>query len=834
MSAGRLSSAIAALLLAASTVPSPAATLTPAPADCGAELARFEGAVRAAPDDLLLGSDYRHAVIACGAHDRALAFFAELGAAHPRSASVLLNHGYAYVDKLPTAGAVHRVLLANAALGLFSRAVEVEPSWLALFTRGNSYLYWPPSFGRAALAVADLGRAAAIARRSPLPHQRRGWIALGDAHWKVGELDKARTAWNEGLRLFPGEARLAARLASRGDELAALIEADLDPRQRVDTDLSSLAPAAIAAAVPEPASTPPGALRFVEVGAVAGARIRHHARIFTGPYADTLGMFTAGGAAVAVGDYDGDGRDDLFLTDSDLGRGNHLLHNDGPGADGVPRFRDVTVEAGVGAGNDARSIVADALWFDADDDGRQDLLVARFGAPLLYRNLGGGRFVDATVGSGLDAFANTIAAVAFDYDRDGRLDLLFGNYFEPKNLLDLPDRHVLPEDLDDANNGGGVTLWRNLGARPARGEGWVRFADVTKAAGLAAHTGWTLDVGHADLDGDGWQDVYLACDYGTDRLFWNQRDGTFVDGTVAALGGLDTKKGMNVDVADYDRDGWLDVYVTNITDDYMKECNMLWRGEGVAPAASAAGSAAAAAPPRPTFTDVSKETGTCNTLWGWGAKWGDFDDDGWPDLFVANGLRSAGREDYVPVLVEAIVQPGFDFSDAAAYPPIGDRSWSGYQKKKLFRNLGGSTFAEVAASAGVDNDRDGRGIALADFDGDGRLDVFQTNAAQESLLYLNRTTGAGHWLGLRLVGTKGNGDAIGARVTVTAGGARQVHELDGGNGYAAQSSKVLHFGLGAAAKVDAVEIRWPNGAVETVAVPVDRVSTVREGSGVQR
>src|SRR6185436_1589656 len=151
------------------------------------------------------------------------------------------------------------------------------------------------------------------------------------------------------------------------------------------------------------------------------------------------------------------------LTDSELGTGNHLLHNDGPGADGIPRFRDVTAEAGVGGGNDARSIVADALWLDADDDGRQDLLVARFGTPLLYRNLGGGRFADATKGSGLDAFANTVAAVAFDYDRDGRLDLLFGNYFQPRNLLALDDRHVLPADFDNAKNGGGVTLWRNLG-----------------------------------------------------------------------------------------------------------------------------------------------------------------------------------------------------------------------------------------------------------------------------------------------------------------------------------------------------------------------------------
>jgi ASPIC/UnbV protein/VCBS repeat protein len=561
------------------------------------------------------------------------------------------------------------------------------------------------------------------------------------------------------------------------------------------------------------AGSPPPAIRFEEIGAAAGARVVHHTRAFAGKYADTLGMFTSGGAAVAIADYDNDGREDLFLTDSSEGGRNHLLHNDGVGGvgkDGRLHFTDVTEKAGVGGGNDARSIVSDAIFFDYDNDGWDDLLVARFGTPILYHNERNGTFRDVTATSGLAKFANTIAVIAFDYDNDGRLDLLFGNYFQPVNLLGLKNPHVLPDNLDQAGNGGGVTLWHN--------EGGGRFVDVTEKAGLGRHHGWTLDVGHADLDNDGWQDLYLADDYGTDRLFWNNRDGTFTDGTEQAIG-IDTKKGMNVDFADYDHDGWLDVYVTNITDEYMKECNMLWHNNGVLGAHPSG---------RPTFTDLSKETGTCSTLWGWGAKFADFDNDGWEDLFAADGLRSAGPKDYIPVLVEMIVKPGVDFTDLASWPDIGDRSWSGHQRKKLFRNLGNGSFKEVAAAAGVDNDLDGRGVAVADLDGDGRLDFVETNAGQPSLLYRNATAGAGHWLELELEGTRSNRDAIGARVTVTAGGSRQIREVNGGNGYAGQSSRRLHFGLGSATKINGVEIRWPSGRVQKVDVPVDRRSRVVE------
>jgi len=545
------------------------------------------------------------------------------------------------------------------------------------------------------------------------------------------------------------------------------------------------------------------AIRFEEIGEKAGARYQHHTRIFPGTTGDVLRMFTSGGASVAVGDYDNDGFEDMFLTDSDKDRLSHLLHNNGD-----MTFSEVTAKAGVGGGNDALSIVADALWFDYDNDGWIDLMTVRFGTPLLYHNEHDGTFKDVSVSSGLNKFGNSIAAIAFDYDNDGLLDVMLGNYFKPVNLLEGKTPHVLPNDLDNAVNGGGVTLWRNSGQGA--------FVEVTEKAGFSAHTGWTLDLGHADFNNDGLQDVYLACDYGTDRIYFNNGNGTFRDATEKSIG-FDTKKGMNVDIGDYDNDGLQDVYVTNITDEYMKECNMLWHNNGDG-----------------TFSDLSKETGTCNTLWGWAAKFGDFDNDGWQDIFVVNGLRSAGKENYIPVLVNMIITPNIDFTDVRNWPAIGGMTWSGYQKKKLFHNLKTQSFKEISAEAGVDNEMDGRGIGLGDFDNDGRLDFLQSNADQVGLLYRGVSENAGNWVELKLVGTKSNRDAIGARVSLKAEGNTLIREVNGGNGYSSQSSTRLHFGIGAADKLDPVEIRWPSGRIEKVAVPVNKISRIEEGKGVVR
>jgi len=209
--------------------------------DWAAALPRFEAAVAADPDSRRYASEYRMAAIAAKDYDRAIACFERLVAAHPGSANAVLNWGYAYVDKIPAAGSITQVILANTAVGLFTRALELERSWLALFTRGNSYLYWPKIFGRTPLGVADLEAAVKLSQAAPpRPYHVRAYVALGDGYWKLDELDRAKATWATGAHLFPDNEPLKLRLAKQGDELKELIEGDLDPNKRVDTDLRSI------------------------------------------------------------------------------------------------------------------------------------------------------------------------------------------------------------------------------------------------------------------------------------------------------------------------------------------------------------------------------------------------------------------------------------------------------------------------------------------------------------------------------------------------------------------------------------------------------------------
>ena len=547
----------------------------------------------------------------------------------------------------------------------------------------------------------------------------------------------------------------------------------------------------------------PASAAFRDVTREAGIRFRNRPPLFDAKIRHVNALWANFISSAAVGDFNGDGLDDIFLVASRPGQRNALYENTGR-----MTFRDVTRGSGLADLNDESNVCTFALWFDFDGDARQDLFVGRFGRSLLFRNNGDGTFTDATATSGVGlAHRNVLAAVAFDYDGDADLDLLVAGFFaDDADLFDLKSTRILPNDGHRADNGGTKALYRN--------DGGGLFTDVTAAAGIR-DTGFTTALGHADYDDDGRQDFYVANDFGPDRLYRNRGDGAFEDVTWQALG-LDRKKGMNVDFGDVDNDGHLDIYVTNITERWFRECNMLWlnMGDGM-------------------LADVSQETGTCDTGWGWGAKFFDYDNDGWQDLYVANGFISAGREDYADTVEgwQRTVERDqtLDLSDARIWPAVGGRTFAGYERNRLFRNEGGESFREVGRAAGVDNILDGRGVALSDFDNDGAVDLLVTNSDAPPVLYRNTPVRGRNWVELDLKGSRGNRHAVGARVRVSAGGRSQIREVNCGNGYQSQSSLRVHFGLGAATRIELVEVRWPGGVVETYkGVAVNRVTELSE------
>ncbi len=548
------------------------------------------------------------------------------------------------------------------------------------------------------------------------------------------------------------------------------------------------------------AQTKPAERWFEDITKKAGVDKKHTNRDFDNPYAKIMAGYTALGASVAVADYDGDGFEDVYTTDSKAGGKNHLWHNNHD-----LTFTDMAEQAGVANANEGDNAVADSMWLDFNNDGRPDLFVVKFGHSQLFENMGGGKFKDVTKAAGLDRYSNAITAIAFDYDRDGKVDLFVGSYFQPINIFQPDSPRFFPESFETANNGGGLTVYHN--------DGKGKFTDVTEKVGLKL-SGWTLDLGHADADNDGFDDLYVACDFGTDHFFHNNGNGTFADLTEKAIG-IDSKKGMNVDWGDYDNDGLLDIYVTNITDDYMREGNFLWHNNG-----------------NLTFSDVSRETGTYETGWGWGAKFFDYDNDGWLDLYVMNGWVSAGKDSYVPDIFNMVTKPGIDFADARNWPPMGNKSLSGYEKKKLFHSEKGQIFKDQAARHGLDSNKDGRGIAIADFNNDGKLDIMSANANSEPNLYLNTMPGGPHWIQFALEGRQSNRGAVGAQVRLKAAGVTRLQFVSGGNSFAGQSSSRVHFGLADVAKVDQIEVRWPTGQKEVFAsVAVDKLNKIVEGTG---
>lgn len=545
--------------------------------------------------------------------------------------------------------------------------------------------------------------------------------------------------------------------------------------------------------------------KFASVAEKSGVNFSHARAQFDPSVQAIMPWLTAGGAGIAIGDYDRDGLDDIYLVTSKQDATNALYHNKGQF-----QFEEVAAKLGLANVNtQATGTSAHAIWFDYDNDGWPDLLLVRFGQLSLYHNIHGQSFEETTKKAGLTKLMNSLTAVAFDYDHDGDLDLYLGGYFPEKDFNRLPDTKVLFDSWETARNGGPNYLFAN------NGDG--TFSDVTAKAQVQ-DTGWTMAIGHGDLDNDGWQDLYVANDFGADTVFRNLGTSQFADITQTAIG-IDTKKGMNAEIADYNNDGRLDIYVTNMTEPYLHECNMLWENQG-----------------NFQFTDVATETNSCDTGWGWGAKFFDADNDGLQDLYVANGFISDGpkEKDYMHELLKFVFDETLDIRDGTKWLDMGGYSMAGYERDYFLHQRFGS-FESVGAQAGVDDPGDGRGVAIADFDRDGLVDFAVTNVAGPVRLYRNVTAPHGHWVGFILHQTTTNLYAVGGRVNIEAGDEKMLREVNIGNGFNSQSMLGLHFGLGRADKITSMSVIWPDGVTETVTPPApDQWYVVERGQKTPR
>ncbi len=554
---------------------------------------------------------------------------------------------------------------------------------------------------------------------------------------------------------------------------------------------------ASAPAVPRPsdAAPPPRVpIRFADVTAAAGIDFRH----FDGPTPMQYIMETMG-SGVGWLDYDGDGRMDLFLVQG----GSFAPPQPSPPPPcklyrnlGNGRFRDVTAEVGLGAVGCGQGVAVG----DIDNDGFPDLFITCYGRPnVLYHNepdgKGGRRFVDVTARAGLadhpdwHSRPNFSTSAAFiDYDNDGRLDLFVCSYVHV-DLAHYPDcRAATGERLSCPPARFAPTrclLYHN------NGDG--TFTDVTAAAGVGLPSAKALGVIALDLDGDGRTDLFVANDGVPNFLFLN-RGGRFEAsgpecGCTVNLAGK-PQAYMGVDAEDVNGDGTPDLFVTA----FSWETNTLFRNEG-----------------HGQFLDATLGSGLGPPSWfmlGFGACFLDADSDGNPDIAVVNG--------HVSRFVEA----------------RGDANITFRQKAQFFRNDGRGRFVDVSDTAGdyFHEPHVGRGLAVCDYDNDGRMDLAISNNGERAVLLRNESATPHHWIRLELQGTKSNRDAVGARVTVHAGGRRLVRHRKGGGSYLSASDPRLLVGLGTAEGVDRVEVRWPSGLVQEVGpLAADRGYRIVEG-----
>ena len=548
-----------------------------------------------------------------------------------------------------------------------------------------------------------------------------------------------------------------------------------------------------------------------EVARDVGVEFTHAGPTFDPRLNHIMPQVAAMGAAVAVADFDRDGWQDFYVTNSGIGSANRLYRNTGEG-----RFIDVAPALGVADVNrDGTGVSMGAVWGDYDNDGFDDLLLYKYGRPELFHNEGGTAFRPVGEKAGLPRWVNANSATWLDYDRDGRLDLFIAGYWaEDVDLWKLSTTRIMPESFEYATNGGRKFMLRN------RGDG--TFEDATAALGITSRR-WTLAVVAADLLGTGHPDLFFANDYGVSELYANQGGRRFVDVAQAAGVGRTPKSGMNASLGDVFNDGRPAIYKTNISEPgVLVQGNDLW----VPDARGGPGEASSA-----TFQNLASGLGIDLGGWSWGAQFGDLNNDGTQDLYLTNGYVSAGeRSSYWYDFSVIAVGHSTIIGDAANWPAMKGRSLSGYQRKRVWLNDGLGTFTEVAQAVGVTDAFDGRAVALADFGNRGVLDVVVANQRGPLLLYRNTVDASRHWVGFELEGTASNRSALGAYVELYWAGKVQRQDLVAASGFSAQSQRRLHFGLGTATQVDRAVIMWPSGRREAIASPaVDTVHKVKEG-----
>ena len=546
------------------------------------------------------------------------------------------------------------------------------------------------------------------------------------------------------------------------------------------------------------AAAEPWPVKFLDVADRAGLR---EPTVYGGVDRKRF-IIETNGAGVAFLDYDNDGWvDALVLNGTRLKEGTREPETYPPGQAPRPRlyrnnhdgsFADVSARAGLGSGEGWASGVCAG---DYDNDGWLDLFITYYGQNVLYRNRGDGRFEDVTARAGLPAGGTRWGSGCsfLDYDRDGRLDLFVANYLR----FDLASA---PEVGNGPN-----CLWKgvpvNCGPRGLpfdtnllfHNEGSGRFADVSEKSGIARVTGrYPMTAAAADFDGDGWIDIYAACDSTASILYHNNHDGTFTDtavesGVAYSENGAQ-QAGMGVAVGDFNGDGRLDLFKTHFADDIPA----LYRGLG-----------------KGVFEEVAVASGVgvLNRYVEWGAGMPDLDNDGRPDLVYVTG-------NVYPEVERVLKQ----------YPHRGPRV--------LFRNVDGVRFEDVTAAGGpgATTPHSSRGAAFGDFDNDGDLDILVFNMNEPPSLLRNDYAGPNRWMAVKLEGSISNRAALGATVIVTSGGRVQAQAVLSQSSYYSHDDLRLHFGLGTADSAESIEVRWPSGRVDTLRnVRGGRVVTISEG-----